>query len=164
MPDVRKTSSHPDARVPRWERPLWICPKCGNAFANPKNWHSCVRVPLADHFEGRPKAHRLFNELRKAIEAIGPVRIVSSKTRISFMVRVRFAGCTVRKDSLRAGMWLPYPFDTPRAIRKEFIPPRYHLASFDIREPEDIDEEFKRLLGEAYHQSGCQEYLKKLRS
>jgi hypothetical protein len=146
--------------LPRWERPLWICPKCGNAFANKKNWHSCVRVPLADHFHNRPKARLLFNALREAIQAIGPVRIVSSKTRIAFMVRVRFVGCTIRKDSLRAGMWLPYDANPPRAIRKELIPPRYHLFSFNIREPEDIDAEFRRLLREAYHQGGEQEYLK----
>lgn len=30
------------ARTPSWERPLWICPKCGNAFVNRNNWHSCV--------------------------------------------------------------------------------------------------------------------------
>lgn len=148
------------ASVPRWERPLWTCQKCGNAFANPNNWHSCVRVPLAVHFRGRPKAYALFKTFRKAVEAIGPVRLVSSKTRIVFMVRVRFAGCSVKKDSIRAGMWLPYPADPPRAVRKEFIPPHYHLFSFDIREPEDIDADFKRLLREAYYQGGRQEFLR----
>jgi hypothetical protein len=148
------------APLPRWERPLWICPKCGNAFANRKNWHSCVRVPLADHFKDRPKARRLFNAFHDAVRAIGPVRLVSSKTRIAFMVRVRFAGCTVRKDSLRAGLWLPYDARAPRAIKKELIPPHYHLFYFDIREPEDIDADFRRLLSEAYRQGGQQQYLK----
>lgn len=76
------------------------------------------------------------------------------------MVRVRFAGCSVRKDSLRAGMWLPYDADVPRAVKKEFIPPHYHLFSFDIRRPEDIDADFKLLLSEAYHQGGQQNFLK----
>jgi hypothetical protein len=150
---------HPTKRV--WERPLWFCPKCGNAFVNKNNWHSCVRVPLADHFRGRPKARALFRLFRKAVEAIGPVRLVSSRTRIVFMVRVRFAGCTIRKDSIRAGMWLPYSVDSPRIVRKEFIPPHYYVLSFDIREPEDIDAEFRRLLREAYHEGGKQEFLKR---
>jgi hypothetical protein len=156
----RETTSRGRAVVPRWERPLWICPKCGNAFANKGNWHSCVRIPLRAHFVGRPKALRLFKAFRQAIEDIGPVRVVSSRTRISFMVRVRFAGCTVRRESLRAGMWLPHPVDSPRIVRTEFIPPHYYVLSFDIREPEDIDADFRCLLREAYHQGGRQEYLK----
>jgi hypothetical protein len=158
MKSRAKTKKPQATRLPRWERPLWICRKCGNAFANPNNWHSCVRVPLSDHFKGRPKALALFRVLRQAVEAIGPVRLVSSKTRIAFMVRVRFAACSVKKDSIRAGMWLPYPADPPRAVRQEFIPPHYYLYSFDIREPDDIDADFRRLLREAYRLGGRQEY------
>jgi uncharacterized C2H2 Zn-finger protein len=148
------------SRTPRWERPLWICPKCGNAFVNRNNWHSCVSKPLAAHFKGKPRALALFKAFRKAIEDIGPVRIVSSKTRIAFMVRVRFAGCTVKSSSIRAGLWLPYAADAPRAVKREFIPPHYHLFYFDIREPSDLDATFKRLLREAYHLGGEQEFLK----
>ena len=119
-----------------------------------------MRVPLADHFKGKPKAFALFKAFRKTVEDIGPVRLVSSKSRIAFMVRVRFAGCTVRKQHLRAGMWLPYPVDSPKVVRKEFVPPHYYLLSFDIREPEDLDGEFRRLLREAYHLGGLQEHLK----
>lgn len=140
---------------------MWICPKCGNAFANKRNWHSCVRVPLAEHFRNKPKARQLFAAFRAAIAAIGPTRLVSSKTRIAFMVRVRFAGCTVKKDSLRAGLWLPHDADPPRAVKKDFIPPHYYLFSFDIREPRDIDADFRRLLREAYHLGGRQEYLRR---
>jgi hypothetical protein len=100
-----------------WTRSLWTCPKCGKQYVNPKTWHACGRWTLESHFLVRPDSRRLFEALKTAIERDGPVTVTVSKTRIEFMTRVRFAGCQVRRDYLRASIWLRRRVDSPRMVR-----------------------------------------------
>jgi hypothetical protein len=75
--------------------PLWVCPRCGHQLAGRNMWHSCGNYDLEHHFEKRPPLVRdLFDRLRAVIEEIGPVTVEPQKTRIVFLVRVRFAGVT----------------------------------------------------------------------
>ena len=137
---------------------MWVCPKCGKWFVNRNNWHSCSRWPLSHHFGGRPAARKLFDRFRAVVEAIGPVRLVSNKTKVGFMARVRFAGCEPRKDGLRCGMWLKRRVRSRRWTRVEFIPPDNYMHMFDVRGPRDFDAEIKRYLREAYD-VGMQRHL-----
>lgn len=127
-------------------RPLWTCPECGNAFVNRNNWHSCVSVPLEVHFGQRPKARELFELFQAEVEKLGPVTLVSSKTRLGFMTRVRFVGIHPRRDGLEVVFWLVERRESPRVHRIESIPPRNFIHYVAIREPSDIDEEVRGLL------------------
>jgi hypothetical protein len=118
-------------------RPLW------------NNWHSCVSVPLDEHFAGREGARALFDRLRSEIEAIGPVAMVSSKTRIGFMTRVRFAGVYLRCDGLRLGVSLRRRADSPRVAKVECLPPGNWIHYLDLRSPDDVDDEAMALIREA---------------
>jgi hypothetical protein len=121
--------------------------------------HSCARYPLAHHFGGRPKARALFDHFRRALERFGPVRVVSNKTGLGFMVRVRFAGVTyVGKDWLRCGMWLTRRVRSRRWVRVDYYPPRAYIHRFELREPADLDAEIRRHLRESYA-VGCQLHL-----
>jgi hypothetical protein len=139
-------------------RPLWTCPNCGNKFVTRNLWHSCVIVPLERHFEGRPRARQLFDAYLAALESQGDVTIVSSKTRIAFMTRVRFAGCQVRKDWLLAGFWLARKVDSPRFSKVEYLGPKAWVYYLPIRDEPDLDEEFLSWLAEA-RRVGNQEHL-----
>jgi Domain of unknown function (DUF5655) len=130
-------------------RPLWICPNCGNAFVNPNSWHSCGRWPLESHFVDRPVARELFDLLRAALEEHGPLTTVSSKTRIAFMTRVRFASVTVRKDYLRLALWLTRPLASPRVVKLEDFGPETFVVTIELRKPDDVDAELRELLVEA---------------
>jgi hypothetical protein len=121
-------------------------------------WHSCVRWPLASHFKGRPKARQLFDRLRESIEAIGPVRVVSSRTRISFMTRVRFAGIQPRRDWLRVSLWLTRRVDSPRWVKVERYAPECYVHELELREYREIDAGLRRHLRESYA-IGRQEHL-----
>lgn len=125
-----------------------MCPGCGNAFANRNNWHSCISIPLEDHFNGRPQARALFEAFRAAVEATGPVTLVSGKTRIAFMTRARFAGIMVRKDYLRVSIWLKRRIDSSR-FRVEAVTATDFMMTFDVRVAADIDDEIRALLLEA---------------
>lgn len=128
------------------KRPLWRCPKCGWRFANRKQWHSCVRVPLAAHFKGKnPMVRKTFDALVAAVRQNGPVTIVGSKTRIAFMVRMRFAAVTPKKEVLRGHLMLMRRVREPRFFRV-----RGSLHEFRLVHPKEIDRRFRQLLAEAY--------------
>jgi hypothetical protein len=66
------------------------------------------------------------------------------------MVQVRFAGCRVQQRGLRAGFWLKRRIDNPRFSKVEFIPPNNYVYSLPVRSPEDLDDEVRGRLAEAY--------------
>jgi hypothetical protein len=130
-------------------RPLWTCPDCGKKLVNPNSYHSCLNWPLEKHFAGKDKARDLFEVFRAAVESTGPVTLVLNKTNIGFMTRTRFAGCQPRKDYLSAAVWLKRKPDSARARRIEQYGARDFIVRFDIRCPEDVDDEVRKLIAEA---------------
>ena len=137
-----------ETRSPRLS-PLWTCPKCRKQYVSRNLWHSCVQVSIEDHFVGRPPPRELFDAFLAAVEELGPVSVAVSKTRIEFMTRVRFAGCQVRKEYLRASFWLKRRAESPRFVRTEFIPPNNWVYLFEIRHETDIDDDIRAFLREA---------------
>jgi Domain of unknown function (DUF5655) len=131
------------------QRELWTCPKCGNAFVTRNMSHSCANVPLERHFEGRPNARRMYELYKAAVERGGPVTVVSSKTRIAFMTRARFAGVVIRKDYVRASLWLKRRVEPRKPARIEQYGARDYVYYFDLREPADIDDELLAMLDES---------------
>ncbi len=130
-------------------RPLWVCPRCGKQFVNRNSYHSCLDWPLDRHFEGKPRARELFEAFRAAVESLGPAVLVSNKTGIGFMTRVRFAGCQTRKDYLRAGVWLKHRAESPRVLRIDQYGPKDFVHTFEVHDLTDIDEEVMALLRDA---------------
>lgn len=143
-------------------RPLWRCPKCGNYFVSRNLAHSCVRVPLESHFQGKdPQVRRTFDALLAALRRAGPIRIVSSKTRITFMVRMRFAGVHPKKHALRGGFALLRPA-RHRALEHvyQFPGTRLYAHEFRLVSPKQIDAGLRALLAEAY-QVGAQKHMER---
>lgn len=112
-------------------------------------WHSCKVVPWQTHFRGKPEAFKLFKHFRRTLQSLGPVHLVSNRTYLSFMGRVRFAGCAVKKDWLRCSLWLKRFATSPRFVRTEKYNKDY-VYRFVIRKPEDLDDEILKYLRESY--------------
>ena len=106
------------------------------------------------------EAVNLFEQYVKLIEKIGPITIEPKKTSISFLVRVRFGGATIRKDYLEARLWLRRDVKHPTLRRTEKVTARDFVHYFRIQSAEDMDKDFVPLLREAYA-IGKQEHLKK---
>jgi hypothetical protein len=128
--------------------PLWTCPRCGKSYVMRNVWHSCVIVPLEQHFEGRPAARDLFQALLSAMEEEGPVTISVSKTRIELMTRARFAGVQVRRDWLRLGFWLKREISSPRFARVDHYG-KDHVYQLELRDSSQLDPELMAWLREA---------------
>ena len=133
------------------QRPLWQCKKCRRHFANRNQSHACGRLDLKHHFSGkRPEIRALFKQVAAAIRALGPVRILPEKTRIAFQVRMSFAQITPRTNWLDGHVVLARRLEHPRFRNIQTISPRNHVHTFRLARPEDVDEQFRAWLAEAY--------------
>jgi hypothetical protein len=129
-------------------------------FANRNQTHTCARPRSLDaHFTGKPATIRaLFDALRQAIEALGPVLILPEKTRIAFQVRMSFAVAMPRQAWVDGHLILARRIEAHRFRRVETYSPRNHLHAFRLTSPADIDAEFRGWLAEAYA-VGAQKHL-----
>ncbi len=131
--------------------PLWRCERCGREFANRNQSHACGRYDLDHHFANKPPSIRaLFDAVVEAIHEIGPVEVLAEKTRIAFHVRMSFAQVTPRRAWLDGHVVLARRRESPRFRRIETFSPRNHLHAFRLTSVDDIDEEFRGWLREAY--------------
>jgi hypothetical protein len=132
--------------------PLWTCPKCGAKFVSANMWHSCGRYRLEDLFaHSEPHVFELFQKLKRMVNACGPSTMIPQKTRVVFMVRMRFAGATVRKTGLRIGLILERRLpDDPRLEAIETFGPYSHGHYFRIDRADQLDSVMQRWIREAY--------------
>jgi hypothetical protein len=140
--------------------PLWSCETCGRTFANRNQSHFCGSITTLDaHFAKRdPRVRKLFDRFVEHVRALGPVDILPEKTRIAFHVRMSFAVLSPRKSWLHGHLVLARRVEHPRFSRIDTISPRNHVHVFRIDREEDFDDDFLRLLAEAYS-VGVQKHL-----
>jgi hypothetical protein len=140
---------------------LWRCPKCHREFANRNQTHACASLhDLEHHFHGEgPEIRRMFERVRTMVESIGPVRVLPEKTRIAFQVRMSFAQITPRKNWLDGHVVLARRLESPRFRTIQTFSPRNHLHAFRISRVDEIDDELRAWLAEAYA-VGRQAHLK----
>jgi len=141
----------------RGTKPLWTCPKCRHRFVTRNLSHSCVNVPLAKHFVGKdPVVRQTFNAWRQLARDCGPVTIYAQKSRIVFMVRVRFAGAMVHRTWVEGTLWLKRRVSHARVHRIMDYGSLGFGLHLKLTSPEQIDASLARLMREAYR-IGCQQ-------
>lgn len=153
-----------DALVDRTgKKALWTCPRCGHRFVTANIWHSCSRHDVDELFaHSTPMVRAAFDHMVELYERCGPIVVIAQKTRIVFMVRVRFGGCQVRRDRLIAGIALTRRVDHPRWLRIEQYNDRWFAHRLEVRHPEDLDDpELQELICEGYRELGEQGSLKR---
>ena len=131
---------------------LWTCPRCGARFVTRNMSHGCGEYSVDGFFEGRsPSARELYDALVRVLAELGPFEQVPTKTRIAFMVRVRFAAVNrVRRDGLACHVWLKRRIHSPRFTKVELLGRNDWIHHLVIRSEEDLDDEFRRWMREAY--------------
>lgn len=123
----------------RSQRPLWACPACGRAFANPNQSHACGRHDLEDHFAGKPALVReIYAAFLAMLEDTGPVTVLPEKTRIAFQTRMSFAQLTVRRQWVLGHFVLARRADDPLFTKVETISPRNHVHHFRLDAAADV--------------------------
>lgn len=150
-----------DRRSPRTRR-LWTCPKCGKRFVGVNMWHSCGPHTVKDFLEGKgSRARALFDTLVETIGSCGEFDYGTAKTRIAFMVRVRFAGVSALSErGMTLAFALPYSIDSPRIRKIEHIAKGWVGHHMRITDPSQLDDEVREWLCESRRLMGEQEQLK----
>ena len=90
------------------------------------------------------------------VEACGPFDYHAAKTRIGFMVRVRFAGVTALSDrGMTVEFWLKERVESERFTKVEHLGGRDWIYKLRITSLDDLDAEVQEWLCMAY-EVGCQ--------
>ena len=132
--------------------PLWRCPDCDRTFANRNQSHSCgSTTSLAAHFVDREHAKTLFDAIAAEVKRNGPVEIIPEKTRIAFHRRMSFLSVVVRKERLLLGFVFARRIENPRFDKIETYSPRNHWHRLPIAQLEEIDDDVRAWIVEAYH-------------
>jgi len=139
---------------------LWECPRCGARFVTRNMWHGCGDYSVDGFFEGKPaRLRELYDAFVAFIGSIGPFEQVPTKSRIAFMVRVRFAGVArLRKDGLVCSFWLKREIRSPRFSKVELLGKKDWVYRFVLREEHELDDEVRTWMEEAY-EVGRQSHL-----
>ncbi|HKO97652.1 MAG TPA: DUF5655 domain-containing protein [Pyrinomonadaceae bacterium] len=141
-------------------RELWKCPVCKRPFANTNQSHSCVTYTVDDFLANKgPHAVALFERFSELVAECGPVITAPVKTRVGFQVRMIFAAVyKLTDESLDGHVVLARRLENPRFRAIESFSPRNHAHHFRIHSLEELDDEVKSWLKEAY-KVGKQEHL-----
>ena len=132
-------------------RPLWTCPNCRRQFANRNQTHSCGRFTEADRLARMtPHVRALYDGFARLVGECGPYVLAPAKTRIGFQVRMIFADVVPQKASLHAYVILARRLEHPRFTRIESLGPRSHVHHFLIRRADELDDDVRAWLREAY--------------
>lgn len=139
---------------------LWTCGSCGRPFANRNQSHSCGRYTVEEFLRGKSQhAVRLYKSFVEAIQECGDVIVAPAKTRVGFQVRMIFAAANrLSERGLAAHVVLARRLEHPRFSKIESVSPGNHVHHFLIRDVQEIDEEMRLWLREAYA-VGRQEHL-----
>lgn len=115
---------------------LWTCPRCGARFVTRNLWHGCGDYSVDGFFEGTgARLRALYDAWVSLVGEFGPFGQVPTKSRIAFMVRVRFAGVVrLRKDGLVCGFWLKRRIDSPRFTQVEHLGRSDWIYQFVLRD------------------------------
>jgi hypothetical protein len=136
---------------------LWTCPRCGKRFVTRNMSHSCGRHTVDAFMEGKgPRARAYWERLQEMVGSCGPYSLVANKTRLEFMVRVRFAGMdAVSERGMSLSFWLKRRLDSPRFRKVEHLGTTNWVYHLRVSSLDELDDEVQRWLCLSYD-VGCQ--------
>ena len=139
---------------------MWTCPRCGRTFANRNQTHTCAALgDVERHFaRSQPPVRAAYEAALAVVRALGPVEVLAEKSRIAWHVRMSFAAFRPLVSWLDGHMVLAREVPSPRWRRVEVFSARNVLHVFRLGGPDEVDEEFRTWLAQAYD-VGAQRHL-----
>ena len=146
---VRKSPglSGPENRVAGW-----TCPDCGRTFGNRNQSHGCIpAMSVEDYFAARPDFERpIFEEVLDHLEMVGELRVEAVEVGIFFKRLRTFAELRPMRGRVRLMVLLSRRLRHSRIVRKWEGSGSRAAYSVDLRVPEDVDDDVRDWLTEAY--------------
>ncbi|MGH8928801.1 MAG: DUF5655 domain-containing protein [Acidimicrobiia bacterium] len=132
--------------------PLWTCPRCDARLASRNLAHACGPHGVDGFIAGKgQRALALWNRLVETVQRCGPFDYAPAKTRVAFMVRVRFLAVTALSDrGMTFHLWLRQPVESPRFFRVDRLTPKASIHWVRVGEPSEIDDELRGFICMSY--------------
>jgi hypothetical protein len=105
---------------------------------------------VESHFQGRPEARVIFDELIRKLGGFGPLRVDAVKTSVNLIGRRHLGGVRALKDGLRIGFVLERKVSDPRILKSEWVGGSKYGHSVKVTLPQEIDAQLLNWLKEAY--------------
>ena len=132
--------------------PAWICPKCRRQFGSRNQSHECApAMSLEEYFSTGPERERpIFDVVIAHLESIGPVVVEPVSVGI-FLKRTRtFAELRPMVQWVALSFALSHEVHDARIARKMKGSTRRIHHVVNVRGPDDVDDQVKDWLTEAY--------------
>ena len=132
--------------------PTWVCPQCQRHFGRARQSHECApAMTLEDYFSTGPARERpIFEAVRRHLETIGPLHVEPVSVGI-FLKRSRgFAELRPLRDWVALSFSLPFRAQHRLITRKVIPGGRGYFHVVNLQGPEDLDQDIRRWLTEAY--------------
>jgi hypothetical protein len=115
-----------------------------------------TQFKVSDHFKGKDKALRaLYDEIIASARLNGPVKQEAKKTSIHIVNRSALAGVQVRKDYLLLNLKSDHePPPSARIHKREKLSAKRYHFEMKIKSADEVDEQLKGWIKEAYALSG----------
>ena len=135
---------------------MWTCPACHRTFGRNGQRHDCApALSIEEYFSTGPAFERpVFEAVLAHVEGLGPCQVEAVSVGIFFKRSRSFAQLRPMQR------WVALSFSLPRAVRHPLITRRvvpygrhfHHVAN--LRIPDDLDNELREHLTEAYLDAG----------
>jgi hypothetical protein len=123
-------------------------------------WHSCGLFTLEALFaKARPGVVDIARSYVRMLQSLGDVQVIPQKTRLVCVARVRFAGLYPRKDSFLVAFALHRWIHSRRIAKTHDYGPGWRGHYVEVRSQDDLDDELRCWLQEAYDTVGVQSDL-----
>jgi hypothetical protein len=138
--------SHPSTEVG------WTCPECQRLFARRNQSHQCTpATTVDDYYASRPDWERpIFETILEHLDMVGDVRVEAVEVGIFFKRRRTFAELRPKRDRLALSVLLSRRLRHPRVAKRYEGSGVRAAYFFDLRTAEDVDDEIRDWLTEAY--------------
>jgi len=130
----------------------WKCPECTRHFGRRNQSHECTPEMSLETYFATARAFEplIFETVVKHLEAVGPLHVEAVQVGILFKRQRTFAELRPKRDRVVLSFLLSRPLHHVR-IARTWRGSGQRIAYFvDLRTPEDVDDEVRDWLTEAY--------------
>ena len=133
----------------------WTCAECGRQFGRNRQSHECApAMTLTEYFStGPPIEKPIFDVVMAHLDSIGPVHVEPVSVGIFFKQPRKFAQLRPMQKWVALSFSLPRRVDHRLMSRKPIAHGARHYHVVNLRRPEDLDDEIRGWLTEAYFDS-----------
>jgi hypothetical protein len=130
----------------------WTCAECGRRFGRRNQSHECApALTLDEYFGSRPVGERaIFDAVAGHLEDVGTVRVEAVRVGILFKRSRTFAELRPRRDRVVLSVLLSRRLDHTRIVKQWHGTGARSAYFVDLRDPEEVDEDVRDWLTEAY--------------